>query len=548
MEERKIIDLTGNREEKIAPKTPGGNPEAEKPHGPGGKNSRPRDDRRQMQKQKKNKNKNLNHKKRRDQERKNRQDNPAEEPKPEYVEEQADGRNEPEESAYGPGENVSPADTEPHEDGEPAPEAPSETPEEPAAEPVEIIGIRFRGSGKVYFFSPNGISFSAGDHAIVETVRGMEFGDVVDGNRLVPASDIVQPLKPVLRKADEKDLAHFQSNCRQEEEAKPVFVEKVQKNKLEMQLVDVEYTFDNTKLCFYFTADGRVDFRELVKDLAAVFHTRIELRQIGPRDEARLCGGIGMCGRPVCCKLFLSDFAQVTIKMAKDQGLALASAKINGICGKLMCCVKYEQPVYEMESKRMPQPESEIDTPKGKAVVLESNFLSDQVKVKMKQDDSIRTFSMAELTGEEKLLKAERRPKLTAGEFALRDVHDTEPAEDDGSDRTDEGGNRPGDGERQSRKDKQGQKPKQKQNGEQSKGGGRDGSEERKVGKEAGKADGKQESGRDRKGNEPASGKNASSGKPQSSHPHDRNAQKNKHRFRRPNNVQSKDGSKKQNS
>ena len=415
MEERKIIDLTGNREEKIAPKTPGGNPDAEKPSGfAGGNGNRPRDDRHR------NKNKKMNHKKRRDQERKIRQDDPAEEPRAAYAEESAEGKTEQEESSYVPAENASPADTEPRGE-EPASEAPAEKPEEPAAEPVEIIGIRFRGAGKVYFFSPNGIAFAAGDHAIVETVRGMEFGDVTDGNRLVPASDIVQPLKPVLRKADEKDLAHFQNNCRLEEEAKPVFVEKVQKNKLEMQLVDVEYTFDNTKLCFYFTADGRVDFRELVKDLAAVFHTRIELRQIGPRDEARLCGGIDMCGRPVCCKLFLSDFAQVSIKMAKDQGLALASAKVNGLCGKLMCCVKFEQPVYEMESKRMPQPETEIDTPKGKAVVLESNFLSDTVKVKLVQDDSIKTYTMAELNGEDKPLKKDRKVKAGGEGFALRD-------------------------------------------------------------------------------------------------------------------------------
>ena len=403
MEERKIIDLTGNREEKIAPKTPGGNTDAEKPHGSAdGHNNRPRDDRRH----------NKNHKKRRDQERRNRPDHPAEKPQPEKVGEVTDKQAEQEENAYVPDENAPAPDLGPNE-------TPS-APEEPAPEPVEIIGIRFRGAGKVYFFSPNGIPFSAGDHAIVETVRGMEFGDVTDGNRMVPATDIVQPLKPVLRKADEKDLAHFRSNCRLEEEAKPIFVEKVQKNKLDMQLVDVEYTFDNTKLCFYFTADGRVDFRELVKDLAAVFHTRIELRQIGPRDEARLCGGIGMCGRPVCCKQFLPDFTQVSIKMAKDQGLALASAKVNGLCGKLMCCVKFEQPVYEMESKRMPQPETEIDTPKGKAVVLESNFLSDKVKVKLLQDDSIKTYTMAELNGEDKPLKKDRKTKIGEG-FALRD-------------------------------------------------------------------------------------------------------------------------------
>lgn len=412
MEERKIIDLTGNREEVIAPKTPdAGNTKLTDE-----RNNRTNGGENTGKRNQKHKNKKKNHKGRRDADRR------AEAVEPEVGQPSGETQNpvNPEEDYTDPAGSPSAGTDVPPNGGQTASPA-GDGEDTPVPEPVEIVGIRFRGTGKVYYFSPNGITFKAGEYAIVETVRGMEFGDVTDGNRLVPASDIVQPLKPILRKADEKDLAHFRSNCKLEEDAKPVFAEKVQKNKLDMQLVDVEYTFDNSKLCFYFTADGRVDFRELVKDLAAVFHTRIELRQIGPRDEARLCGGIGICGRPVCCKEFLTDFTQVSIKMAKDQGLALASAKINGICGKLMCCVKYEQPVYEMESKRMPQPESEIDTPKGKAIVLESSFLSDKVKVKMVQDESVRTFTTAELNGEDKPARKERRLKTGVEGFALRD-------------------------------------------------------------------------------------------------------------------------------
>ena len=217
------------------------------------------------------------------------------------------------------------------------------------------------------------------------------------GNRLVSADEVVQPLKPVLRKATEEDAAHNRSNRQLEEAAKPVFFEKVKKNKLEMQLVDVEYTFDNTKLCFYFTAEGRVDFRELVKDLASVFRTRIELRQIGVRDEARMFGGLGVCGRPFCCKSFLADFVQVSIKMAKEQNLSLASAKISGSCGRLMCCLRYEQDTYERENAEMPRVNSTVDTPKGKATVLESNFLTKKIKVLTAEDNAIRFFAPEEV-------------------------------------------------------------------------------------------------------------------------------------------------------
>ncbi len=276
---------------------------------------------------------------------------------------------------------------------------------EPVAAPVseeeterfEVVGIRFRNTGKTYYFSPNGILFSEGEHAILETVRGVEYGEIVLANRWVDAGEVVQPLKPVVRKATEEDAAHDLANHELEERARPVFLEKVQKHKLEMQLVDVEYTFDNSKLCFYFTAEGRVDFRELVKDLAAVFRTRIELRQIGVRDEARLFGGIGVCGRPFCCKSFLSDFVQVSIKMAKEQNLSLASAKISGSCGRLMCCLRYEQDTYERENAALPRPNSTVETPKGRATVLESSFLTGKVKVCTLEDHVLRYFTPEEV-------------------------------------------------------------------------------------------------------------------------------------------------------
>lgn len=266
-------------------------------------------------------------------------------------------------------------------------------------EMIEVVSIRFRGAGKTYYFDPNGIVFRDGDHAIVETVRGVEYGEVTVGNHPVPAKEVVQPLKPVSRKADEIDALHDRENRELEQKAKPIFYEKVEKNKLDMQLVDVEYTFDNTKLCFYFTAEGRVDFRELVKDLAAVFRTRIELRQIGVRDEARLFGGLGVCGRPFCCKAFLSDFVQVSIKMAKEQNLSLASAKISGSCGRLMCCLRYEQDTYERENADLPKRDDVISTPKGDGAVMESSFLTRKIKVRMLDDNSVRTFTFDELNG-----------------------------------------------------------------------------------------------------------------------------------------------------
>ncbi|HBR30831.1 MAG: stage 0 sporulation family protein [Eubacteriales bacterium] len=262
----------------------------------------------------------------------------------------------------------------------------------------EIVGVRFKNAGKIYYFSPNGIMFEQNDKAIVETVRGVEYGYIAITNKHISQDEIITPLKPVLRKATEDDEKQNELNKQLEENAKAVWVEKVIKNGLVMQLVDVEYTFDNAKLIFYFTADGRVDFRELVKDLAAVFRTRIELRQIGVRDEAKLYGGLGVCGRPICCKTFLSDFVQVSIKMAKEQNLSLSSTKISGTCGRLMCCLRYEHEVYEKEYADYPRVDSIVETPAGRGVVVESNFLTGNIKVKMNGEQGlIKSFTKNEL-------------------------------------------------------------------------------------------------------------------------------------------------------
>ena len=258
----------------------------------------------------------------------------------------------------------------------------------PAPENFEVVSIKFRDGGKNYYFSPEGLNIEKDAHVIVETARGREFGICAAGNRMVKKGEIVSPLKPVVRIATEDDERRYEQNRQLEERAKQIFLEKVQKNKLEMQLVDVEYTFDNSKLIFYFTADGRVDFRELVKDLASVFRTRIELRQIGVRDEAKLIGGLGVCGRPFCCKEFLHDFAQVSIKMAKEQNLSLSSTKISGSCGRLMCCLRFEHEVYETEYATFPKVDSIVETPAGKGVIIESNFLTGKIKVKLNGDQN----------------------------------------------------------------------------------------------------------------------------------------------------------------
>lgn len=242
-------------------------------------------------------------------------------------------------------------------------------------EEVDIVGISFRTAGKIYYFASKGIICREGEHAIVETTRGAEYGIVAISNHLVPKKELILPLRSVIRVATEEDDRRFEANARREEEAFAIAVKKIADHELDMKLVDVEYTFDNSKLLFYFTADDRVDFRELVKDLASVFRTRIELRQIGIRDEAKMMGGLGICGREYCCHSFLGDFAQVTIKMAKEQNLSLNAAKISGACGKLMCCLRYEHESYQQEIALTPKVDAQVTTPDGPGVVVSTDPL-----------------------------------------------------------------------------------------------------------------------------------------------------------------------------
>ena len=247
---------------------------------------------------------------------------------------------------------------------------------------VKIIGVRFRNVGKIYYFNPKSFQMKPGDHVIVETARGVEYGTVVLGPKEVDDRQVVQPLKDVIRMATQKDDAKEESNRKKEKEAYQVCVKKIRAHQLEMKLIDVEYTFDNNKILFYFTADGRIDFRELVKDLAAIFKTRIELRQIGVRDETKILGGIGICGRPLCCHTYLSEFAPVSIKMAKEQNLSLNPTKISGVCGRLMCCLKNEQETYEYLNSRMPHVGDRVTTSDGlKGEVQNVNVLRQLVKV-----------------------------------------------------------------------------------------------------------------------------------------------------------------------
>ncbi len=248
---------------------------------------------------------------------------------------------------------------------------------------AEVIGVRFKEVGKVYYFDPVGIQLKNGDMVIVETARGIECGQVATANKVVDDNEIIHPLKQVIRQATENDLSHVEENKKRQAEAFKICEKKIAEHKLEMNLVDVEYTFDNNKILFYFTADGRVDFRSLVKDLASVFRTRIELRQIGVRDEAKMLGGLGVCGRPFCCHSFMGDFQPVSIKMAKEQGLSLSPVKISGTCGRLMCCLKYEQAAYTDLLKRTPKVGAIVKTPDGKGLVIENNLIAGTLKVKL---------------------------------------------------------------------------------------------------------------------------------------------------------------------
>ena len=268
---------------------------------------------------------------------------------------------------------------------------------------AEVIGVRFKNVGKVYYFDPDGNTLKQGDMVIVETARGIECGEVAMENRQISDDGIVQPLKKLIRVATKDDLKKMEENAAKEKSAFAVCLKKIAAHKLEMKLVDVEYTFDNTKILFYFTADGRVDFRELVKDLASVFRTRIELRQIGVRDEAKMLGGLGICGRPFCCSTFLGGFQPVSIKMAKEQGLSLNPVKISGTCGRLMCCLKYEQEAYLDLIRSTPSVNSIVMTPSGKGTVTDLNMLTGvlQVRLDSAPDAAPQTFQ----TSQVKLIK-----------------------------------------------------------------------------------------------------------------------------------------------
>lgn len=264
---------------------------------------------------------------------------------------------------------------------------------------TKVVGIRFRSVGKLYYFDPLNYPLKKGDRAVVETARGIECGTVLLGIHEVKDEEIIKPLKSVIRKATPEDIKQCEANREKEKNAFSVCNKKIAEHKLNMKLVDVEYTFDSQKILFYFTADGRVDFRELVKDLASVFRTRIELRQIGVRDESKLLGGLGMCGKPFCCSTFLFDFQPVSIKMAKEQGKSLNPTKISGTCGRLMCCLKYEQNVYEDLLKRTPRNDTIVETPDGKGVVVEMGVLKGQVRVRLdeKTDAAPKFYPITDL-------------------------------------------------------------------------------------------------------------------------------------------------------
>ena len=287
-----------------------------------------------------------------------------------------------------------------------------------------VIGIRFKKAGKVYYFDPGEVWPNPGEYAVVETSRGVELGEVVTGAREVEDSQIVAPLKKVLRMAVEEDIRRTEANELKEKEALRICQERVAHYKLEMKLVDVEYTFEGNKIIFYFTANGRVDFRELVKDLAGVFKMRIELRQIGVRDEAKMLGGLGSCGRPICCGTFLGDFQPVSIKMAKEQHLSLNPTKISGQCGRLMCCLKYEQDYYESTLKKLPKVGRECLTPDGIGVISDINVIREKVRVRMRTDEGfeVKEYSLEQI--QKPAHSTQHAPgqpvQLTADEIAAR--------------------------------------------------------------------------------------------------------------------------------
>ena len=290
---------------------------------------------------------------------------------------------------------------------------------------TKVIGVRFRNVGKIYYFSPKDLEIKAGEHVIVETARGVEYGSVVLPPREVSDEKVVQPLKEVIRIATPQDDKKEESNRKREKEAFQICLKKIREHNLEMKLIDVEYTFDNNKILFYFTADGRIDFRELVKDLAAIFKTRIELRQIGVRDETKILGGIGICGRPLCCHTYLSEFVPVSIKMAKEQNLSLNPTKISGVCGRLMCCLKNEEETYEELNHKLPNPGDRVTTPEGlKGEVQSVNVLRQYVKVIVDVEDEkeIREYQASEL----KFKARQKREKLKLTEEEMKVLKELE--------------------------------------------------------------------------------------------------------------------------
>ena len=294
---------------------------------------------------------------------------------------------------------------------------------------INVIGVRFRPAGKVYFFDPAGMDIKTGDHVIVETARGIEFGHVVLGSRAVDESKVIQPLKPVIRMATAADEETERRNKEKEKEAFKICLEKIKKHELDMKLIDTEYTFDNNKVLFYFTADGRIDFRDLVKDLASVFKTRIELRQIGVRDETKIVGGIGICGRPLCCASYLSEFIPVSIKMAKEQNLSLNPTKISGVCGRLMCCLKYEEETYEELNGRLPNIGDYVTTDDGlKGEVHSVSILRQLVKVVVTvngDEKEIREYKVDQL----KFRPKRKKEKMSISDAELKQLEALEKKE-----------------------------------------------------------------------------------------------------------------------
>ena len=294
---------------------------------------------------------------------------------------------------------------------------------------ITVVGVRFKKAGKIYYFDPDSLDINKDDYVVVETARGIEFGNITVGPKQVSEDEIVQPLKKVIRVAQEEDFIIHQNNKEKAKEAFKICERKIAEHGLEMKLIDVEYTFDNNKVIFYFTADGRVDFRELVRDLAAIFKTRIELRQIGVRDEAKMIGGLGPCGKPICCATFLGEFEPVSIKMAKEQSLSLNPSKISGLCGRLMCCLKYEQEVYEELLKNIPAVGSIVLTPEGKGTVIETFTLLQMVKVRVKLEDD--TEELVNYKVDEIILTDEKDPDYEVEEEEdIDDIENIENLED----------------------------------------------------------------------------------------------------------------------